>query len=117
MVFRDQQETFGAWANLLDGGHRRLHTERHEIGVEVVETTWKQVHVNRCQLETGVAQINRAIEWWRVLLPLAPKPAFDFRCGVQEAAFQFEQRAGQGGCQMWDHGFSLWAGIDDPAQK
>ena len=114
VVLGDQQQAAGLGAELLDCRHCRLHAERVESRVEVVEATGKQVGIDRCQLEAGVAQVGRGIEGRRVLVPLRTQPALDLRRGVEEAALEVEQRPVEGGGQVRNHGrtFSMrFAGI------
>ena len=103
VVFRNQQHAAGIRADFLDGDHRRLNAQRDEIRIEIVEATGKEVHVDRCQLESGIPQIDRAVERRRVILPFSAQPAFDLWRGLQEAVFDFKQGTGQGSCQMRNH--------------
>ena len=103
VVFRDQQQRARFRTEFLDGAHRGLHAERQEGRVEVVETAREEVGIDRRQLEAGVAQIDRGIKGRRVLLPLAAQPVFDLGAVFQELAFEFEEGAGEGGCQVWNH--------------
>jgi len=107
VVFRDEQQAAGFRTELLDGAHRCLHAERQEGRVQVIEAAGKQVGIDRCQLEAGIAQVARCVEGWRVFLPLAAQPVFDLRTGREEAAFQFEERPGQGGGEVRNHGLFL----------
>jgi hypothetical protein len=106
VVLGNQQQACAHPGRFFDGAHRRLHAERQEGRVEVVEAAGKEVGIDRRQLEAGVAQVDRRIEGRRVLLPLAAQPVFDLRAAVEEAALEFEQGAGQGGGQVGNHGLS-----------
>ena len=104
VAFRDQEKIARIRTDLLDRHHRRVHAKRQEGRIQVVEAAGEEVGVDRRQLEAGVAQVARRIEGRGVLLPLAAQPVFDLRAAFQELAFEFEQGAGEGGCQVWNHG-------------
>ncbi len=104
VVLGDQQQPARVGADLLDRRHRRLHRERHDLGCEVVEAPRIEVRVDRRDLEPGVAQVDRAVERRRVLLPLEPEPALDRRRGVEHAPLEVGERAGQRGDEVRDHG-------------
>ena len=86
---------------------RGLHAQRREFRIQIVESGGEQVGVDRRQLKTAVAQIDRRIEGRRVFLPLAAQPVFDLRTGGQETALQFEQGAGEGCREVGNHMLSL----------
>jgi hypothetical protein len=90
MVLGNQQQLARIRADAVDRRHRRLHAQRHETLIEVVEPPWKKVHIHRRELETGVAQIDRAIERRSVFLPLAAQPALDVRHGIEKTTFDVE---------------------------
>jgi hypothetical protein len=104
VVLGHQQQVPRLGADLLDGRHRRLHAQRQEGRVQVVEAAGEEVGVDRRQLEAGVAQVDRAIEGRRVLQPLGAQPALDRGVVVEDAPLEFEQRAGEGGGEVWNHG-------------
>jgi hypothetical protein len=94
-------------ADLLDGRLCRLHGQRKHLLRQVVPATGEEVGVDRRQLEAGVADVDRAVEGRRVLHPFQPEPAFDRWRGIQDALFEFVDRAGQGGDEMGDHAGGL----------
>ena len=81
--------------DLFDRAHHRLHAQRVEFRVQVVEAARKQVGVHGRELEAGVAQIRRGVERDGVFLPLAAEPVLDVGHGLQDAALQIGQGAGQ----------------------
>jgi len=103
VVLRDQQHAARLRAHLFDGALHRLHAQRHEIRVQVVEAAGEQVGVHRRQLETAVAQVDRRIERRRVLLPLRAEPVLDGRLRGDDALLQLQQRAFERGGEMGDH--------------
>jgi hypothetical protein len=64
----------------------------------------KEVGVDRRQLVAGVAQVDRTVEGRRVLQPLGAQPALDGGVVFEDAAFEVEQRPGQRGGEVWNHG-------------
>ena len=106
VVLGDQQQTARVGADLVDRGHRRLHRERHDLGCEVVEAARIEIGVDRRDLEARVAEVDRAVERRRVLLPLEPEPALDRRRRVEHAPLEVGERTGQRRDEMWNHGGS-----------
>ena len=104
VVLRDEQHAARVGTDPLDGGLDRLHAQRQERGVQVVEPAGEEVRVDRRELEAGVAQIHRRVERHRMLLPLRAHPALDVGHPVEEALLEFEQRAGKRGGEMGNHG-------------
>jgi hypothetical protein len=103
VVLGDQQQLAGVRADALDRRLRRLHAQRHEGVVEVVEAAREQVEVDRRELEAGVAQVGRAVEGWHVVLPLVTKPALDLGGVVEELALELQQGAGKRGGEVRNH--------------
>jgi hypothetical protein len=103
VVFGNQQQALGVRADAVDQGHRRLYAKRQEAGVEVVEAAREKIHVDRRQLETRIAQVDRSIEGRRVFLPLPTQPAFDRRHGIEETALDLEQGTAEGSGKAWNH--------------
>jgi hypothetical protein len=106
VVFRNQQQAARLRAEFFNGAHRRLNAKRQEGRVQVVEAAREKIGIDRRQLEAGITQVDRRIERRRVLLPLAAQPMFDLRAAVEKATFEVEDGAGQGGCQVGNHGLS-----------
>jgi hypothetical protein len=90
-----EQEALGVGAKLGDGGHGRVHAQRHEVRVEVVEPAGKQVGVDRGKLEAAVAKVHGAVERRLVLEPLRPEPALDLGPLVEHHALELLQRSGE----------------------
>ena len=86
VVLRNQQHAARFRADFFDRALRRLHAQRQEIRVEVVEAAGKQVGVHRRQLEAAVAQIHRGIERRRVFQPLRAEPVLDGRAARRACA-------------------------------
>ena len=103
VVLRDQQQVLRIRADLLDRRHGGLHAQGLECRVQVVEATGEEIHVHRRQLETGIAQVHRAVDRRGVFLPLAAKPVFDRARSVEDALLQVLQRSGQCGGQVRNH--------------
>ena len=107
VVLGDQQELAGVRADALDRRLRRLHAQRHEGVVEVVEAAREQVQVDRRELEARVAQVGGAVEGWHVILPLVAEPPFDVAGVVEELALELEEGAGECGGEVRNHGFDV----------
>lgn len=106
VVLGDQQQLAGVGADALDRDLGGLHAQWHEGVVEVVEAAREQVQVDRRELEARVAQVGRAVEGRHVVLPLGAEPLFDVAGVVEELALQFEQRPGECGGEVRNHGLS-----------
>ena len=94
VVLGHEQHAARVGTDALDRGLDRLHAQRQERRIEVVEAAGKEVGVDGRELEAGVAQVDRRVERHRVLLPLGAQPALDVRHPVEEALLELEQRAG-----------------------
>jgi hypothetical protein len=107
VILRYQQHPprFGAY--LLHRALHGLHTQRQEIGIEIIEATGKQIGVDGREFETAVAQIDRSIERHGMLQPLRAQPMLGGRHGGQQSSLQIEQGAGQGGGEMRNHVISV----------
>ena len=105
--FRHDQQVAGVRTILVDGGHGRLHGQGQHFRGQVVEAAREQVGIDRGQLVAGIAQVYRAIERRRVLLPLHAKPALNGRRRGQNLFFEVEQRSGQGRDEMGNHSYIL----------
>ena len=103
VIFGNQQYAARIGADAFHRGLDRLHAQRHERGIQVVEAAGEKIGIHRGQLETRVAQVHRRIERYLVLLPLGAQPPFDVRHVLEDAAFEFQQRAGQRGSEVGNH--------------
>ena len=127
VVFRNQRDRACVRTGFFDGRHCGLHTQRMEIGIEVVEAAGKQVGIDRCELESGIAQVNGGVKRRRMILPLRAQPVFNVGVGLQDVAFQFLQRAGQCGsqaryghdedCSRSPTGFLVTGGLERKGKK
>ena len=104
VVLGHEQHAARVGAYALDRRLDRLHAQRQERRVQVVEAAREEVRVDRGELEAGVAQIHRRVERHRVLLPLRAQPALDVRHPVEKALLELEQRSGERGGEMGNHG-------------
>ena len=77
MVVGHDQQVARLGAGFLHGRERRLHRQRQHGRGQVVPAAGEKIGVNRCQFETGVAHIDRAVKRRRVLHPLHAKPALN----------------------------------------
>jgi hypothetical protein len=102
VIFRNHQHAAGAGADAFERRLHRLHRERLEGRVEIVETAREQVGVHRRQLETGVAQVHGTIEGGGGLEPLGAEPALDAGLVLQQVGLDFQQRPGQGRGEVRD---------------
>jgi len=57
VIFRDEQQVACIRTDFLDGDHGRLHAERQEGRIEIVEAAREEVGIDRRQLEAGIAQV------------------------------------------------------------
>ena len=104
VVLGDEQHAARIGTHALDRRLDRLHAQRKERRIQVVEAAGKEIRVDRRELESGVAQVDGRIERHRVLLPLRAYPALDVGHPVEDALLQLLQRAGKGGGEMGNHG-------------
>ena len=102
MIFRNHQHATGAGTDAIESRLHRLHRERPERRIEVIETAWEQIGVHRCELEAGIAQVHGTIEGSGGLLPLGAEPALDTGLVLQQMGLDFLQWPGQGRGQMRD---------------
>ena len=103
VVFRNEQKPFRRHAHLFDRHLCRLHRQGQKIGAQVIKAAGKQIGIHRCQLEAGVAQINRTVERGLMRQPLFAKPVLNVGLRLNDVAFNVEQRAGQGGGEVRNH--------------
>jgi hypothetical protein len=101
MVFGDDYKTTRGRAGVLHRGLQRLYAQRQECGIQVVETGRKQVGIDRRELETGIAQVDRGVKRRRGVQPFAPEPGLDCGLVFEQVAFDLQQRAVQAGRKMW----------------
>ena len=104
VILGDEQHAARVGAHALDRGLDRLHAQRQEGGIQIVEAAREKVRVDRGELEAGVAEIDGRIERHRVLLPLRAQPPLDVRHPVEKALLELEQRSGKRGGEMGNHG-------------
>ncbi len=79
-----------------------------KIRIEIVEAARKQVRVYGCELEPGVAQVDRSIKRRVMLLPLSAQPVLNIRSGLEHMMLKFLQRSGQCSGEMRNgHGSGL----------
>ncbi len=112
VVLGHEQHAARIGTHALDRRLDRLHAERQERGIQVVEAAGKEVRVDRRELEPGVAQIDGRVERHRMLLPLRAHPALDVGHPVEEALLELLQRTGKGGGEMGNHGARRRGGVD-----
>ena len=93
VILGNQQHAARVGAHALDGRLDRLHAQRQERRIEVVEAAGKEIGVDRRELEAGVAQIHRRVERDLVLLPLRAQPALDLGHALEDAPLEVLQRA------------------------
>ena len=96
VVLRNDEQVLGFRANFFNGRLGRLHGQWQHLCGQIVPTTWKQIGINGCQLETCVANVHRGVNGRRVLHPLQPEPTFDGGHGVKNPLLKFVDRAIQG---------------------
>ena len=103
VLLGNQQQVARFGTDFFDRGHRRLHGERQHLGRQVVEAAGEQVGVDRRELESGVAQVDRGVERRRVLHPLEAKPALDGRQRLEHALLQLVDRASERSDEVRNH--------------
>ena len=103
VILGHQQHAARIGTHALDGRLDRLHAQRQESGIQIVEPAGKKIGVDRRELEAGIAQVDRRIERHRMLLPVRAEPALDVRHPVEKALLQILQRSCQCGREMGDH--------------
>ena len=92
----------GAYA--LDRGLDRLHAQRKERRIEVVESAGEEIGVDRRELEPGVTQVHGRVERDLVLLPLRAQPPLDLGHAVEDAPLEIQQWARERESSMRNHG-------------
>jgi len=58
VVLRDEEHAAGVGADALDGGLDRLHAQRQERRIQIVEPARKEIGVDGRELEPRVAQVH-----------------------------------------------------------
>ena len=106
VILGHEQHAARIGTDALDRRLDRLHAQRQERRIEVVEAAGKEIRVDRRELEAGVAQVDGRIERHRVLLPLRAYPALDIGHPVEDALLEVQQRSGKRSGEMGNHGGS-----------
>ena len=70
VILGHEQHAARIGTHALDRRLDRLHAQRQERRIQVVEAAGKEIRVDRRELEAGVAQVDRRIERHRMLLPV-----------------------------------------------
>jgi len=96
VVLGNDEQVFGFGADFLDGRLGSLHRQRQHFGRQIVPATRKQIGVDRCQLEAGIANVHRGVNRRRVLHPFKAKPALNGGHGIEHALLEFVDGAIQG---------------------
>ena len=104
VILGNEEHAARVGAHALDRRLDRLHAQRKERRIQVVEAAGEEIGIDRRELESRVAQIDGRIERHRVLLPLRAYPALDIGHPVENALLELLQRAGEGGREMGNHG-------------
>ena len=112
VVLGNHQQIARFRAYFFNRSHSGLHRQGQHFWRQVVPSTGVEIGIYWCEFEASVANIDRAVERWRVLHPFQPEPALNGWHGVKYALLKFVDGAGQCRDEMGNHGvLGRWCAI------